>query len=165
MHTALIATHAVSATSALLLGIWALLAPRSRYRSVRAVLTLVAACLMTVALVLAVVVDAPRLAVAQRLVFAALAVLALVLVARSAAAVREVRAARPGWAARAVGHSGFVVVSLIDAFVVVTAVDLHLPVVVIALLAVAGVVPGLVLQRSALRRCAPGSVRAGAATP
>ena len=58
-------------------------------------------------------------------------------------------------AARLLPHAGFVVVSLLDAFCVVSAVDLHLPPVVVAVVAVLAAAP-------ACCSSARGATRAGA---
>ena len=101
-----------------------------------------------------VVVDWGGLGVVKRVAFGGLSVLGVVLLVRSALALRLDRVRGPGWAARFLGHIGFVLISLFDGFCIVTAIDLHLPIWAIIAAAVLGVAAGVVATKAATRRVA-----------
>jgi hypothetical protein len=81
-----------------------------------------ATAVMTLALVPALVLGWAGLAVPARIVFVALLVLAVAMTLRAARAGR-----RPGALARDLDDLGFVVIALVDAFVVITALRLGIP--------------------------------------
>ncbi|MFI5958832.1 hypothetical protein [Cryptosporangium sp. NPDC051539] len=99
-----------------------------------------------------IVLDWPGLPTAKRLTFSGLALLGLYLLRRTYAAVHALRTQDP---LKFVGHVGFVLISLFDGFAIVSALDLHLPGVAVALSAVLGVVVGVVAVRRAGRIVVP----------
>jgi hypothetical protein len=101
----------------------ALVAAVACWRTGRARSVLIGATgVMTLALVPALVLDWGDLAVAARIVFAALLVLAGVMTLRAARVGR-----RPGALARDLDDLGFLVIALVDAFLVISALRLGVP--------------------------------------
>jgi hypothetical protein len=144
--------HATCATVAFGLGCSLLAVLPVSGRSVRFVLYYIAA-FAAVALLLAVVlVDWNGLPQVKRIAFGLLSVLALYLALRTEQARSALARAGSGWRTRFAGHVGFVLISLFDGFCIVSAIDLHLPPVVIALVAVLGVAAGILAIRRVARR-------------
>ncbi len=159
-HTVLIAVHAASATLALLLGLAALPGGRALRGH------LAGLGVMELSLVGAVVVGWQRNGPVLGVVFAGLLALGAVMCWRGWAAWRQ----RPRSGARPspayVGHVGFTLVSLVDAFVVVTVLDAGAPLwAVIASGVAVGVVGHAVLIATSARLtrspAAPVTARAG----
>jgi hypothetical protein len=149
VHTLLVAVHAASGALAFFAGC-ALLVGRAPARG--SLVLAGATTVMAATLTALVITDAPDLEPPQGIVFSGLVLLAVVLVARAGLALREVHRRRTGWRSSLLPHAGFVVVSLLDAFVVVSAVDLRLPPAAVSVVAVLAAVPGVVLVRRAVRR-------------
>lgn len=151
-HWLLITLHAGFALAAFALGCTVLTALPTSHRSRR--FRWFTTCLVTaMALLIAVIlVDWAQLTATKRVAFGVLALLALYLVVRVAQARRTLATQRPGWRKRFIGHVGFVMISLFDGFCIVTAIDLRFPPVVIVVVAVLGVVCGVIVIRALVRR-------------
>ncbi len=151
LHATLIVVHAVAATACFALGLALVIsppsAPPSRRFSAFAALALVA---MT-ALIAVVASDWATLSTTKRIAFAVLCGLALYLLVRVDGARRALRHRPDGWRRAFIGHVGFVLISLFDGFCIVAAIDLRAPPVVIATVAVLGVVAGVFGLRRAVR--------------
>ena len=152
LHGLLVAAHAVAATLALLAGLVAV----RRGRGLDLFSWSVVA--MEAFLVLAVAAGWRRDA-ALHAPFVALVVLGAVMVARARLAVglRPVRGRRLGGAC--LGHVGFVLIGLTDAFVVVSVLDAGAPVAVVVAAGVVVAVGGHLALTAARRRPSPASLR------
>ena len=152
LHVALIVLHASFATIAFGIGCSLMVSPPRSVRSAR-FLSYYVSVMAAVALLLAVVfVDWDGLPVVERIAFGLLCLLALYLALRTEQARTTLARARARWRTRFAGHIGFVLISLFDGFCIVSAIDLHLPPVVIALSAVLGVVAGILAIRRVAKR-------------
>jgi hypothetical protein len=154
-HDLLIGVHALAAIACFAAGSMLVAVLPESTRSGRFRAYAVAAVIAVAALITVILVDWRGLPVAKRITFSGLAVLALYLLWRTYGAWRVLAARPAGWHLRFIGHVGFVLISLFDGFAVVTALDLHLPPVAVALSAVLGVVVGVVVIRRASRREQP----------
>lgn len=144
-HTVLIAVHAVSATLALALGLVAI----SGGRLFRGYLACLAA--MELSLLGAVVVGWPRSPPVANLVFAGLLVLGAVMCWRGVLARRLLPSGeRPSPAY--VDHVGFTLISLVDAFVVVSVLRIGAPIPIVVAAGVAIGVAGHVVLTAASAR-------------
>jgi hypothetical protein len=152
LHTTLILLHATFAVVTFGVGCALLVSLPTSLRSGRFVAYYVSAWLAVIFLVIVVLVDWAALPVVKRIAFGALCLLALYLLWRTDRA-RSCLVHRTGnWRKPFIGHVGFVLISLFDGFCIVAAIDLRLPPVVIALVAVLGVAAGIVAIRYVVRR-------------
>jgi hypothetical protein len=152
LHVVLIVLHASFATIAFGFGCSLMVSLPASVWSAR-FLAYYASAMAAVAMLIAVVlVDWNGLPLVKRIAFGALCLLALYLALRTEQARSTLERARAGWRARFAGQIGFVLVSLFDGFCIVSAIDLHLPPVVIALVAVLGVVAGILVIRRVAKR-------------
>lgn len=141
-HTVLITLHALSGATCFGFGLLALRRGQTRRRQTLAVYF--AALLAMVGFVgVAVALTWSGLGTATRLIYAVLGGLAAVMVGRAVAAWRG--AQQPSVAF--VGHVGFTLVSLFEAFVIVSALDLGAPTWLVVVGAVLGAVTGHLLIR------------------
>ncbi len=141
-HTVFIVLHALSGAACFGFGLLALRRATTRRR--QALAFYFAALLAMVGFVaVAVALTWGGLGTATRLIYAGLGVLAAVMVGRAVAAWRG--AEQPS--AAFVGHVGFTLVSLFDAFVIVSALDLGAPAWLVVVGAVVGAVTGHLLIR------------------
>ena len=141
-HTVLIALHALSGAVCFGFGLLALRRGQTHRRAALAVY-LAALLAMTGFVAAVVALSWAGLGTATRLIYAGLGVLAAVMVGQAIAAWRGVE--QPS--AAFVGHVGFTLVSLFDAFVIVSALDLGAPSWLVVVGAVAGAVTGHLLIR------------------
>lgn len=152
LHVLLITVHAAAATGCFVLGL--LLVRRvpasADDRRLRWFAALVVLAVIT--LVAVVGVDWSGLPVGKRIAFAALCALAAFLLVRAGGAVRCVLRRPTSWRRAVVQHVGFVLISLFDGFCVVSAIDLGLPPPAVFVVAVLGVVGGVLALRRAVRR-------------
>jgi peptidoglycan/LPS O-acetylase OafA/YrhL len=152
LHVTLIVVHAAAATASFVLGVLlvAVLPGGPADRRLRAFVAMSAVAM--VALVTVVVVDWMRLPLDKRIAFGVLCGLAAYLLVRVGGAVRSAARRPPRWRRAFIGHVGFVLISLFDGFCIVSAIDLRLPMPVIVVVAVLGVVAGVVALRRTIRR-------------
>jgi hypothetical protein len=120
-HSALVTLHALSGLLALVAGWLALRRPS--YLDIY--FWSLVACIVFVVAVVAV--DWGGLEAASRVLFAALSALGALMVWRGARARRIAATSRPQPSARELDHLGFTLVALLDAFVVIGALDLGAP--------------------------------------
>ena len=148
-HTIFINVHAVTGTLALLAGSVAL---RRGALFGTYLWSLVA---MEVFLVLAIAVEWAKLPAATRVLFAAFAFLGVVMLWRAARArpIRPSRTVPPS--ARYIGHVGFTLVALFDAFVVILVLNAGAPGWLVAAAGVLIAVAGHFVLREAKARLAP----------
>lgn len=143
VHTVFITLHALSGAACFGFGLLALRRTTTRLRQALAVY--LAALLAMVGFVaVAVALTWAGLGTATRLIYGGLGVLAAVMVGRALAAWRG--AEQPS--AAFVGHVGFTLVSLFEAFLIVSALDLGAP----TWLVVVGAVLGAVIGHRLIRR-------------
>ncbi len=90
----------------------------------------------------AVVAHWTELSATERFVFSGLTGLGLYMVWRAREALATWHGAAPGWKSPFIDHIGFTLISLFDGFVIVSAIDLHAPGWLVAIVAVLGVVVG-----------------------
>ncbi|GAA3887874.1 hypothetical protein GCM10022381_32250 [Leifsonia kafniensis] len=152
LHIDLIVLHAAFATVAFGLGCALMAVLPESARSRRFIVYYCCVWAAVAFLVAAVLVDWPQLPLVKRVAFGGLSLLGLYLLWRTDRARASLLQRRAGWSTAFVGHIGFVLISLFDGFCIVTAIDLHLPPLVIALVAVLGVVAGVVVIRRVARR-------------
>ena len=98
---------------------------------------------LVVFMVAVVAVDWLDLDLASRLVYTGLIVLGGYMLWRAWQAQLELRVQSSRWRTKYLDHVGFTLISLFDGFVIVGAIDLHLPGWLVAVIAVAGVVVGI----------------------
>ncbi len=151
-HDLLIGVHALAAITCFVAGATLVAALPASGRSARFRTYAVAAVVAVAALITVILVDWSGLPTAKRVTFGGLAVLALYLLWRTYGAARSLAAQGAGWKLTFIGHVGFVLISLFDGFAIVTALDLRMPPVVVALSAVLGVAAGVFAIRTASRR-------------
>lgn len=151
IHTLLITAHTLAATLAFVAGCLVLRPPASA-RSVRFSVYAIALGVLVAAMLVVVAFDWVDLQVGQRITFALLSALGVYTGWRGFQAWRELRRRGEGWRQRYVGHLGFTLISLFDAFTIVASVDFGAPVLVVIAVGVAGVVVGsLVIGRAKSR--------------
>lgn len=142
LHTLAIVAHALSATGAFLVSIAVLVQSKTlrQLQLARAVVVLLV--LMEVFLVIAILSHVTSLPTVKQLVFAGLAVLLLYMIWRAVQAVMVLRE-QPANQGAVTGHIGFVLISLFDGFAIVSAIDLHAPGWLVAVIAVGAVAIGI----------------------
>jgi hypothetical protein len=160
-HFALILLHASFATIAFGVGCSLLIALPSATRSPRFIVFYASMVVAVLALLAVVIVDWSTTPIVQRIVFAGLCVLGLYLLVRSEQARLAIVSSNANGRGRFVAHVGFVLISLFDAFCIVSAIDLQLsPFLTVPIAAVAVAVGSLVVVR--VRRREAGVVLRGA---
>ncbi len=151
-HSILIVLHAGTAVAAFVLGCLLLATLPSSARAARFVAFFWCLIASMALLVAVVVTDWFGLSVAKRIAFGVLCALAVYLVVRVVQA-RSVLVRKPApWRKALIGHVGFVMISLFDGFCIVSAIDLRLPPWLIVIVAVLGVVVGVLAIRVLVRR-------------
>lgn len=151
IHIILIAGHALAGLVALIVGCCVLCPPTpSRWPLFRtyfhSLLTLVGLLMIVVAL------DWAGLPLVERVVFTGLVGLGIYTAWRADNARRLLIRREAGWNARYVDQVGFTLISLFDAFAIVSAIDLGASPVVVGGVAVLGVAAGIVAINQTKRR-------------
>jgi hypothetical protein len=152
LHVALIVLHAGFATIAFGIGCSLMASLPASARTLRFVAYYASAMAAMALLITVVLVDWNGLPVLKRVAFGLLCLLALYLAFRTEQARMTLRTVAAGWRARFAGHIGFVLISLFDGFCIISAIDLHLPPVVIVVVAVFGVAAGILVIRRVAKR-------------
>jgi hypothetical protein len=164
IHVILIVLHATFATLGFVLGCLLLARLPEAATSRRFVVYSLSIWVAMLLLFTVVIVDWSELDLIKRIAFTGLSGLGVYLLWRTERARAALRARRDGWRPRFIGHVGFVLISLFDGFCIVTAIDLHLPPVLIAVIAVLGVLAGIwAIRRATKREIANESGSAGVA--
>ena len=142
LHTLSVVIHALSATGACIVGIVLLFQSNTlrQLQLARAVVVLL--MLMEVFLVIAIISHVNRLPTITQIIFLGLAVLGVYMIWRAVQAL-SVLQAQPGNQVAVIDHIGFILISLFDGFVIVTATDLQAPVWLVAIVAVGAVALGI----------------------
>ena len=110
---------------------------------------------LVVFMVAVVAVDWLGLDLASRLIYSGLIVLGLYMLWRGWRARTALLVQKASWRPEYLDHVGFTLISLFDGFVIVAAIDLHLPGWLVALVAVAGVAGGIATIRGLKQRWTP----------
>ncbi len=97
---------------------------------------------MLVFMTAALAVDWQQLVLAQHFIFISLEALALYMIWRAFQAREELLNQRENWHKHFINHVGFTLISFFDAFVIVGAINLDLPVWAVVIIALAGVLGG-----------------------
>lgn len=151
-HNVLIAGHALAAVICFVAGCTMVARLPAKPRSARFTTFAIAAVAAVAALIAVILSDWSGLPTAKRLTFTGLALLACYLLVRTYGAARTLATRPPDWPVRFLAHLGFVLISLFDGFAIVSAIDLRLPPVVVALSAILGVAVGVLAIRAATQR-------------
>jgi hypothetical protein len=142
VHTLAIVVHALSATGAFVVGV-AFLFQRETLRQRQLVgAHVVLLMLMEVFLVIAILSHVASVATSTQLVFGGLALLGGYMIWRAVQAVSALQE-HPGNPGAVIDHIGFNLISLFDGFVIVSALDVHAPGWLVAVMAVGAVALGI----------------------
>lgn len=142
LHTLAIIVHALSAIGAFVVGV-VLLFQRDTLRQLQlGGAFLVLLVLMEVFLVIAILSHVTSLPIITQIIFGGLAILGLYMIWRAAQAVSVLRE-QPGNQGSVIDHIGFNLISLFDGFAIVSALDLHAPEWLVAVIAVGAVALGI----------------------
>jgi hypothetical protein len=143
LHTTAIVLHALSATGAFLVGI-VLLFQNNAHRQLQLARALVVLLiLMAVFLVIAILSHVTSLPLSKQLIFGGLFILLVYMIWRAVQAVTVLTKQQPADQLKVIDHVGFVLISLFDGLVIVSALDLQAPGWLIAVVAVGGVALGI----------------------
>ena len=141
LHTLSIVVHALSATGAFIIGI-VLLFQRNTLRQLQlGVAFLVLLILMEVFLVIAILSHVTSLPTLTQIIFGGLAILGVYMIWRAVQAV-SVLQGQNGNQLAVIDHIGFNLIALFDGFVIISALDLHAPGWLVAVIAVGAVALG-----------------------
>ena len=143
LHTIAIVLHALSATGAFLVGIVLLFQSNTlrQLQLARAVLVLL--MLMAVFLVIAILSHVTSLPTIKQLIFGGLVILVVYMIWRAVQAVTVLTKQHQEDQLKVLDHVGFVLISLFDGFAIVSALDLHAPGWLVAVVAVGAVALGI----------------------
>jgi len=150
-HSALVTLHAAGGALAFVAGCLALRRPSY----LDAYFWSLVACIASAVAVVAV--DWSGLEAAARASFAPLSALGELMVWRAAQARRMAAASRTHWSARELDHLGFTLVALLDAFMVIGALDLGAPGWLLGVVAIAVAAIGHIWLTSLKRKLVPPS--------
>jgi hypothetical protein len=152
LHNTFIALHALAGVICFAAGILSLglLTPAS-WRFTTYLGSLVG---LLVFMVAAIAAHWSELDTATQLIYSGLVVLGLVMLARALRGRSRLARRSSGWRAGYLDDVGFTLISLFDGFVIVGAIDLNVPGWLVAVIAVAGVVGGVLAMRQVKKRLA-----------
>jgi hypothetical protein len=142
LHTLAIVIHALSATGAFIIGIVILFQSKTSRQLQLGVAFLVLLILMEVFLVIAILSHVTSLPTITQIIFGGLAILGLYMIWRAVQAVSVLRE-QPANQRAVIDHVGFNLISLFDGFAIISAIDLHAPGWLIAVIAVGAVALGI----------------------
>ena len=142
LHTIAIVAHALSATGAFIVSIAVLVQSRARRQLQLARAVVVLLVLMEVFLIIAILSHVTSLPTVKQLVFGGLALLLLYMIWRAVQTVWVLRE-QPTNQGAVTSHIGFVLISLFDGFAIVSALDVHAPGWLVAVIAVGAVAIGI----------------------
>jgi hypothetical protein len=143
LHTSAIVLHALSATGAFLVGIVLLFESNTHRQLQLAKAVLVLLILMAVFLVIAILSHFSSLPTIKLLIFGGLFILLMYMIWRAIQAITVLTKQQPEDQLKVIDHIGFVLISLFDGLVIVSALDLQAPGWLIAVVAVGGVALGI----------------------
>jgi hypothetical protein len=149
-HNLLIGAHALCGLTCFVAGVAALRLSAPGSLVFRIYLTALVG--LVVFLLAAVAYDWPRLDGTSRYVFTGLFALGLYMLWRGIRASARIAGQASGWRPKYIDDVGFTLISLFDGFVIVLAIDLGAPGWLVGVIAVAGVVLGIVGIRAAKAR-------------
>ncbi len=141
LHTLAIVVHALSATGAFIIGI-ALIFQSNTLRQLQlGVAFVVLLLLLEVFLVIAILSHVTSLPGIMQIIFGGLAILGLYMIWRAVQAVSVLRD-QHGNQEAVIDHIGFNLIALFDGFAIISAIDLHAPGWLVAVIAVGAVAIG-----------------------
>ena len=142
MHTFAIVVHATSAIAAFIIGIVFIFQSNTlrQLQLGRAIVVLL--MLMEVFLVIAILSHVTSLPAITQIIFGGLAILGLYMIWRAVQAVSVLRD-QHGNQEAVIDHIGFNLIALFDGFAIISAIDLHAPGWLVAVIAVAAVALGI----------------------
>ena len=143
LHTSAIVLHALSATGAFLVGIVLIFQSNTLRQLQYARALVVLLILMAVFLVIAILSHVTSLPTSKQIIFGGLLILLMYMIWRAMQAVATLTKQQPVDQLKVIDHVGFVLISLFDGLVIVTALDLQAPVWLVAVIAVGGVLLGI----------------------
>jgi hypothetical protein len=141
-HLLSIVFHALSAIGAFIIGVVLLFQSNTRRQLQLAIAFVVLLVLLEVFLVIAILSHVTSLSSMTQLIYGGLAILGLYMIWRAVQAVLVLRD-QPGNQGKVIDHIGFNLISLFDGFVIVSAIDLHAPGWLVAVIAVGAVALGI----------------------
>jgi hypothetical protein len=141
LHTLTVVVHALSATGALIVGIVLLFQSNTRRQLQLGIAFLVLLMLMEVFLVITILSHVTSLPAITQLIFGGLAILGLYMIWRAVQAV-SVFQEQNGNQLAVIDHIGFNLIALFDGFAIISALDLHAPGWLVAVIAVGAVALG-----------------------
>ncbi|MFL5655514.1 MAG: hypothetical protein ACJ8CB_15220 [Ktedonobacteraceae bacterium] len=141
-HTLSIVVHALSAAGAFVVGIVLLFQSNALRQLQLGVAFVVLLILMEVFLVIAILSHVTSLPGMTQIIFGGLAILGLYMIWRAVQAVSVLRE-QPGNQGAVIDHIGFNLISLFDGFAIISAIDLHAPGWLVAVIAVGAVALGI----------------------
>ena len=142
LHTLAIVVHALSATGAFIIGI-VLIFQRNTLRQLQlGVAFLVLLILLEVFLVIAILSHVSSLPTITQIIFGGLSILGLYVIWRAVQALSVLREPNGNQLA-VIDHIGFILISLFDAFAIVSSIDLHAPGWLVVVIAVGAVALGI----------------------
>ena len=143
LHTSAIVLHALSATGAFLVGV-ALLFQSNALRQLQLARALVVLLILMAAfLIVAILTHLTILPLSKQIIFGGLFILLMYMIWRAIQAVNTLKKQQQADQLKVIDHVGFVLISLFDGLVIVSALDLQAPVWLVAVVAVGAVVLGI----------------------
>jgi len=142
LHTFSIIIHALRATGAFIIGIVLIFQSNTLRQLQLGVAFLVLLILMEMFLVIAILSQVTSLPSITQLIFGGLAILGMYMIWRAVQAVSVLRE-QNGNQLAVIDHVGFNLVALFDGFAIISAIDLHAPGWLVAVIAVGAVVIGI----------------------
>jgi len=143
LHTTAIVLHALSATGAFLVGIILLFQSNTHRQLQLARALVVLLMLMAAFLVIAILSHVKILPTSKQIIFGGLFILLVYMIWRATQAVTTLKKQQQANQLKVIDHVGFVLISLFDGLVIVSALDLQAPVWLVAVVAVVAVVIGI----------------------
>jgi len=143
LHTSAIVLHVLSATGAFLVGV-ALLFQSNALRQLQLARALVVLLMLMAAfLIVAILTHLTILPLSKQIIFGGLFILLMYMIWRAIQAVNTLNKQQQADQLKVIDHVGFVLISLFDGLVIVSALDLQAPVWLVAVVAISAVVFGI----------------------
>ncbi len=142
LHTLAIVAHALSATGAFIIGIVLLFQSKTLRQLRLAGAFVVLLMLMEVFLVIAILSHVTSIPAITQIIFGGLAILGVYMIWRAVQALAVLRE-QPSNQGAVIDHIGFNLISLFDGFAIISAIDLHAPGWLVAVIAVGAVALGI----------------------
>lgn len=143
MHTFAIVVHATSAIAAFIIGVVLLFQSNTLRQLQLGRAFFVLLMLMAVFLVIAILSHVTSLPTSKQLIFGGLVILVVYMIWRAVQALTVLTKQKQADQLKVLDHVGFVLISLFDGFAIVSALDLHAPGWLVAVIAVGAVAVGI----------------------